>query len=96
MKFIAKKSQCCTMAGTICHEFETENVQKMADFIMAAYSYGGCQDRRDDDFAEIQNGSLIITCYGTVFEPVKIESPQTIIDELLSLEWADLQIDYED
>jgi len=95
MKFIAKKSQCCTMAGTICHEFETDNIEEMADFISDAYAFGSSQDSRDDDMAVIEEGNLIVTHCGVTYEPVKIESPQTIIDELLNLDWADLDVDLE-
>ncbi|KKL63689.1 hypothetical protein LCGC14_2172580 [marine sediment metagenome] len=94
MKFTAKKSQCCTMAGKLCYEFESSSEQTMANAILAAYAYGSTSDCRDDDYASIKDGYLHITQCGCDLEPVKIEGPDTIITELLGLDWADLQLDY--
>lgn len=132
MKFVAKKSQCCVRAGHVCHEFETDDVQKMADYILAAYSYGadGC-DRRDDDYACVYNcladfesenfseedeketkladyvgvtpyaelpadSKLLYMSGGYGWDLVPVSSPRQIIDELISVDWADLVIEFDD
>ena len=51
MKFLAKKSDCCIMAGHVCHELESENEKIMADYILAAFAFGCPTDRRDDDYS---------------------------------------------
>ena len=124
MKFIAKKSTCCTEAGKIVNCFQTDNLETMAQYIIGAYAYGNNQaDRRDDDFACVfadkyefeelfdeipinqfigknynaipYNKRLLYICgkFGWDLIPVG-NNPQEIIDTLLSLDWSDLEIDY--
>jgi hypothetical protein len=123
------------MAGKICHEHETNNIEKMASYMMIAYAYGNdSSDRRDNDWAALynslaefendhdfstmdkdehneffgnyagrakynelpKNSKLLYICgsFGWVLSP--ISGPQDIINELLSIDWGDLTLDYEE
>jgi hypothetical protein len=134
MKFTARKAKHCTWAGIACHEFETNNVKKMAEYIMTAYSNGlNNLDRRDNDSAYLcdsragyemdnwgditeeektqhlanYNGSiaydslptdslLLYVSHNGFWRLVPIRLDRNIIDELLSMGWADLEIDWKD
>ncbi len=129
MKFVAKKSQCCARKGYICHEFETNDVEKMAQFILNSYSYGGDSDRRDDDYAclydsltdfekekftdsderaailkdyagkikyqDLPKGSkMLYTSGGFGWDLIPVHTTKDIINELVSMNWSDLDIDF--
>lgn len=48
------KFKVTNQAGHVCHEFESDDVQAMADYMLASYAFGAdSADRRDDDYAQV-------------------------------------------